>query len=188
MKFKIVSLLILSILMASFASAVTAPDINNFSATWDNSYVKNGSITFTFNVLDVDINGIVGSTADLNAQIWLVKDYNANRTDYLGDWNLMGGGNKFATCTVTDFNAGAGSNCSITYTLAETTDGNYWFDLNVYSYEPSNPTIVIDSNVVRSQDGGSANDLNFYIDNTAPTAITDLTVKDNKNKSINGRS
>ncbi len=174
MKIKILSVFFLFIFFLWIFSIPnvfsTGPDVNNFSATFDQAYVKNGSITFTFNVLDLDVNrlaGADGAIRDLNAQIWLVKDYNANRTDYLGDWNLMGSGDKFATCTG-DFNAGAGSSCSITYTLAETTDGNYWFDMNVYDYNSGN-SVIVDSNTVRSQDY----DLNFYIDNTSPTTAWD---------------
>ena len=141
------------------------PDVNNFSATFDQAYVKNGSISFTFHVQDVDVNETSGGARDLNAQVWLVKDYNANRTDYIGDFNLQGGGYQSATCTG-DFNTDA--TCTITFTLNETTDGNYWFDLNVYDWNRDTDAIE-DSNVVRSQDY----DLNFYIDNTAPTTTWD---------------
>ncbi|MFH1643762.1 MAG: hypothetical protein ABIA74_01145, partial [bacterium] len=143
--------LLLIFLMAGVFAA--NPDVNNFSATFHQAYVKNGSIDFTFHVLDIDVNETAGGVRDLNAQIWLVKDYNANRTDYIGDFNLQGGGYQYASC-IGDFNTDA--ICTITFTLNETTDGNYWFDLNVYDWNRDTDTIV-DSNVVRSQDY----DLNF---------------------------
>lgn len=145
------------VLTCVFAGTITIDAVTSPAA---GTYWKNGSHDIVFKVYAEDVNGAEGQ-ADLNVEIYysisqgafenLIDDYNLINTDYCGNTN--------------NFNVSGGVECTIPWEMNISSDGNYYVDIKAYTHRQGTLT----------GDEGTASSDSFYVDNTAPTKVSNLT-------------
>lgn len=143
--------------------------ISNITSPTSGSYWKNGSHNIVFKVYAEDVNGASGQ-ADLNVKLYYSASAGAFTT-LIGDYNLI---NTSYCGSTNDFNVSGGVQCTIPWTMSISSDGNYYIDINAYTYRLGTLT----------GDDGTGSSSSFYVDNTVPAAPTSFVVEQLSSSSV----